>query len=583
MHHWVEAYTAKVSGDEMDPEKGVAKLLEFLLKDCETGKVMPDGWDAGLTDELKAHPTIAALVEIQSAQRWDLGRMVHGLTAAVGDRANDREHVERMIRNIVVSAAQDPLCEEYDLRCLHERIGQIYPETKMKWATLKQLFRENRGGLTAGEELTDHHAVAVAVLDQLTRDGEIRFDQSKFWQWNGSRWQVLDDDDVHLFIAQNVKGCSLAKREGDYAAIVRLLRKVCSSPLKVRALAGVNFANGFYSADGELVPHHPDFGSTYTFPFDYEPGAASQCPEWLNFLSDRWGHEPDFEERVLALQEAFAATLFGSATKYQCAFLLFGKGRSGKSQILNVLQALLPADATACLGPERWGERFPLTHLIGKVANICNELPEQGKINGAMFKQVVDGATVFTEPKNVDGFTFSPACAHWFASNFLPWSQDSTDGFARRWLIWDFNRQVDKNAVETDIASRIVAQERHAIAAWAIEGHARLLQQDGFTEPACHARRLNEMRRGNNSVLAFLQDSRTIVCGEGRIRLEHLHGLYKTHQDAAGGSKVLIDRFRNMVEELGFEVEVGHDGLGYPITTVHGLVLAEPMGLKTAA
>jgi P4 family phage/plasmid primase-like protien len=544
---------------------------------------MPDGWDAGLTDDLKAHPTIAALIEIQSAQRWDLARIVHGLTAAVGDCGNDREHVERMIRNVVVSAAQDPLCEEYDVRCLHERIGQTYPELKLKWATLRQLFRENQSGFAAGEELTDHHAVAVAVLEHLKRDGEIRFEQAKFWQWNGSRWQVLGDDDVHLFIAQNVKGCSLAKREGDYAAIVRLLRKVCASPLNVRGIAGVNFANGFYSADGELVPHHPDFGCTYTFPFDYEPEAASQCPEWLNFLSNRWGHEPDYEDRVLALQEAFAATLFGSAPTHQRAFLLFGKGRSGKSQILNVLKALLPDDATACLGPERWGERFPLTHLIGKIANICNELPEQGKINGAMFKQVVEGATVFTEPKNVDGFTFSPLCAHWFASNFLPWSQDTTDGFARRWLIWDFNRPVDKNAVEPEIASRIVSQERQAIAAWAIEGHARLREQGGFTEPACHARRVNELRRGNNSVLAFLQDSRAIICGEGSMRLEHLHGVYKTHQDAVGGTKLLIDRFRNMVEELGFEVEVGHDGLGYPITTVHGLGLAEPKGLKAVA
>lgn len=200
-----------------------------------------------------------------------------------------------------------------------------------------------------------------------------------------------------------------------------------------------------------------------------------------------------------------------------------------------------------------------------------------------MFKQVIEGATVFTEQKNVDGFTFTPTCGHWFASNFLPWSQDSTDGFARRWLIWDFNRPVDKEAVEPDIASRIVAQERQAIAAWAIEGHARLREQDGFTEPTCHARRLNELRRGNNSVLAFLQDSRAIARGEGCMRLEHLHALYKTHQESIGGTKVLIDRFRNMVEELGFEVEVGHDGFGYPITTVHGLTLAEPKGLRAVA
>src|SRR3546814_9074296 len=37
MHTWVENFTAKVSGDVMDLQKVVAKLLESLLKDMEQG------------------------------------------------------------------------------------------------------------------------------------------------------------------------------------------------------------------------------------------------------------------------------------------------------------------------------------------------------------------------------------------------------------------------------------------------------------------------------------------------------------------------------------------------------------------
>jgi predicted ATPase with chaperone activity len=50
----------------------------------------------------------------------------------------------------------------------------------------------------------------------------------------------------------------------------------------------------------------------------------------------------------------FAATLFKIAPRYQRAFLLFGKAQTGKTQVLNVLRALLPP-AIADLGPEKWG------------------------------------------------------------------------------------------------------------------------------------------------------------------------------------------------------------------------------------
>src|SRR3546814_1535215 len=68
-------------------------------------------------------------------------------------------------------------------------------------------------------------------------------------------------------------------------------------------------------------------------------------------------------------------------------------------------------------------------------------------ITGSIFKQVVEGEPVRAEFKGQDGFVFTPECAHWFASNYLPVSRDTTRGFIRRWLVLDFNhptREEDK-------------------------------------------------------------------------------------------------------------------------------------------
>src|SRR3546814_13626510 len=45
MHTWGATFTAKVSGELLDPQKGVAKLTEFLLKDLDKGSTMPRGWE----------------------------------------------------------------------------------------------------------------------------------------------------------------------------------------------------------------------------------------------------------------------------------------------------------------------------------------------------------------------------------------------------------------------------------------------------------------------------------------------------------------------------------------------------------
>jgi P4 family phage/plasmid primase-like protien len=304
------------------------------------------------------------------------------------------------------------------------------------------------------------------------------------------------------------------------------------------------------------VEHDPKFGATFTLPFEYNPANAGDCPRWFAFLESCWGDEPDFAERVAALQEMFAATLFGIAPRYQRAFLLFGRGKTGKTQILNVLRAMLPPNAVASLGPQHWDQRFALTSLVGKTANIVGELPENGMIASHVFKEVVEGSPRRTEFKGKDGFDFIPKAAHWFASNFLPNSRDTTDGFLRRWVILAFTKPVDDADVVESLAESIVADERDAIAAWALEGLPRLLAQERFTLPACHEDHERRMRRAINSVFAFLEDGKGLQVGSGSIKCRDLYDLYCFYvRDLGRARPVEFEPFIQMVADLGHPVE----------------------------
>jgi phage/plasmid-associated DNA primase len=202
-----------------------------------------------------------------------------------------------------------------------------------------------------------------------------------------------------------------------------------------------------------------------------------------------------------------------------------------------------------------------MTDLIGSCANICGELPESGMINGAVFKQVVEGSQLRTEFKGKDGFSFTPECAHWFASNFLPVSRDTSMGFIRRWLILEFDRVVRHEDKVDNLAEIWWPTRREAIAAWALGGLRRLLNQRRYTEPALPRRASGPDARANNSVQAFLEDSKSVFVVPDKWALaEEVYTLYGDHLRAKHNSPVSFERFLGMVEDLDLVLDRDQHG-----------------------
>jgi putative DNA primase/helicase len=573
MHTWVVNFTAKVSGDAMDPEKGVAKLLEFLLKDLEKGRTMPEGWDAGMPDEVRAHPTIQKLIEANAEQRWTPDRAIAWFDNRVIEKPTNRDWATTAVDMLInMMAGDSQLSPTEEIVVFNHIVKRSNLDLGLTVRELRAALNRARSASTHREQAS-HRSIAASVRDQLQLYGEVRFDHDQFWQWNGSCFGKLQEDALYMHVADSVRDEALVRRHSDYKAIVEVLERMCKGDLVQVSEPGINFANGFVKADLSVVEHDPRYGATFTLPFVYDPENATRCRKWMDFLVSVWGHEPDFEKRVLALQEMFAVTLFKMAPRYQRAFLLYGRAGTGKTQILNVLRALLPPDAVAELGPQLWGERFSLTDLIGKAANICGELPENGMITGHIFKEVVEGLPQRTEFKGRDGFSFVPACAHWFASNYLPVSRDSSRGFNRRWLVLDFNKPVrDEDKVE-NLAEILIAEEREAIVAWALEGLSRVAEAREYTLPGCHHDRQAQMRRISNSVEAFLQDSAQVGRGDGELHCRELYDLYSSHQrHTVRGAPVSFERFLQMLEDVDLDVERRRDVLGAVEHIVRGVM-----------
>src|SRR3546814_17327628 len=87
----------------MDPQKGVAKLLEFLLKDLEKGRTMPEGWDADMPAEFANDPRVVELTELNGAQRWTLRTAQDWLNERLDQKPDDvdwmADTVDELIRS----------------------------------------------------------------------------------------------------------------------------------------------------------------------------------------------------------------------------------------------------------------------------------------------------------------------------------------------------------------------------------------------------------------------------------------------------------------------------------------------------
>ncbi|MDQ6433635.1 bifunctional DNA primase/polymerase [Mesorhizobium sp. LHD-90] len=506
METWVNTYTEQVVGDALSVDKARSKVVEFLNKDLagDTKNILPTGWDEGLSDEDKER---LGLAFTEDDEVWTAQQIIAALEQKVladeDPLSPDREAANTVALQRVVRSRLSPVGESMVINYM---VGMSEGAIRVGDARrqLKQMQSE-------GTEGDNHTEIAQAALEHISRFGELRHYADHFWQWGGSHWEQRPDSQIVKLVAEKYGNLPTSKKNADYKGVKELIATFASKAIEPRA--GVNFVNGFLGEDLELCDHNPEFGMTYTLPLRYLPETAGDFPLFSQLMVDAWGKDPDYEQKVMALQEALGATIMQRATAFQRAILLFGKPNSGKSTLLKVLKSLIPAGASAAIPPESWADKFLPAQMFGKIFNFAGELSETQFIPGKQFKEIVTGEEVTGQHKNGQPFKFSPVAAHWFLSNHIPRTKDPSDGFNRRWLVLPFSRRLNDARKRPDFDREIIASDAEAIVAWGVEGYRRLRGSSDYTLPSSHTAFIGGMSSANNSVRHFLQRWENVVTG----------------------------------------------------------------------
>lgn len=569
MYAWHSSCVEKVAGDDIDIDKGVKNLLSFLVQDVigPKGKTLPNGWDEGLSPEEKNSMGLNFDIELEE---WTYDRLRNYLYEQFSLHADDSVQRAEAVEYILKRVSRSPNLTSLEIDRLIRYISQSCKNFQV--SAIKKRLNELKVGDVKG---TDHTDLARAVINEIRRSTDVRFHNDQLWKWTGSHWEVQPDQEILEIIANDYGHLPAATRSNDHKGILQIIKNIVPQGLvgtEKEPTKGVNFANGLVDMDGVLHTHSPSFGMTYTLPFRYVPELGSSlenAPKFNQFLNDIWGDEPDFEQRVKAIRQVLAATMFGIGASFSRAILLYGIAGSGKTQLLEIAKHLLPPKVVSYISPYDFDDRFKVTELSRSIMNVCGELQRDRKIPSAHFKQVLDSSNLSGQFKGRQLFDFKPIATHWFASNYLPRSDDETEGFNRRWLIFSFNKLPSPSKKVRDLGSIIAAEEREAIAAWVVGEIMELKNRSEYVIPESHYQFVSEMASDNDTLFFFLTSDkgpRKVLDSEGRLSEGtkiHIDKLYEEYTAFCYGAahvrpvglKRYVQRLRELSIFMGFKVD----------------------------
>jgi putative DNA primase/helicase len=352
----------------------------------------------------------------------------------------------------------------------------------------------------------------------------------RLYRFNAGVYKPDGSAHVKRLVKRLLENWSLTKKWSSARSeeVVEFIR-VDAQPLwECPPLHVLNLANGLLHIEtGQLKPHSTDHMSSVQLPVVFDPTAT--CPVWDGFVEDVF---PD-DAREVPWQ--IASWLMVPDTSLQKAILLLGEGSNGKSTFLTGLSAFLGPSNVAAVSLHRLeSDRFSVARLVGKLANMCADLPSSHLAGTSVFKELVGGDRLPAEYKYRDSFEFLPFARLIFSANHPPRSGDSTQAFFRRWLVVPFTRKFEGGDEIRDMAARLAApRELSGLLNRALLARKHMQECGGLIESPSMCAAREEFRRVTDPVAVWL-DNWTVEKSDVFVSKNELLIAYNRTSEAAG-------------------------------------------------
>ncbi|WP_416353911.1 DNA primase family protein [Agrilactobacillus fermenti] len=305
-------------------------------------------------------------------------------------------------------------------------------------------------------------------------------------------------------------------------------------------------ANGVYDlkADTFETSFDPALHARVSYPVEYD--AEAECPTFDGFLTWLVGTEnkPFIYE--------WLGYLFYRNYPIQKMLFLLGPGGTGKSTLINIMQALIGEKAYSAVTLESlMTKQFAPSGLYQKTANFDSDAKPEYLNDGAVLKMLTGEDTFYADVKYGQPLVFHNFAKLTFAMNKLPAMRDFSGGLKRRTIIIKVNKKVTNDIKQKYPLSRIL-QELPGIFNQAMIALRRALEKRQFTLSESSEKDLADWIKSNDQVGRFIDEA----CEVGKDfteKAEDLYLGYSEYSNDAGEKPLGKTNLYRRLEELGFE------------------------------
>jgi len=241
--------------------------------------------------------------------------------------------------------------------------------------------------------------------------------------------------------------------------------------------------NGIYDIiTGDLRPHNPVYGFTYTLNCNYNMNAdTTDMVKYLNEIVKA--------DDVVYLEQIGACCLLQEA--YKKAYMIYNKtGDNGKSLFLSVLTSVFGDDNVSNVSlQDLCKTTFRAAELVGKIANISADLPATYIPDISLFKALTGDDAILVEKKFQHPFKFKNKAPLIFGSNNVPAVSDKSQAFYNRIQLIEFP---NKFPINPNKFTELTTEENKSALLNIFIARARYIIDHGIASDNCNIKAMWE-------------------------------------------------------------------------------------------
>ena len=407
---------------------------------------------------------------------------------------------------------------------------------------IKEIWKEKEDKL---KQVIESFSSKEDLAKQIFKTQPYFYDSSKnWWLWLKNKWEMVDDIEILLMVKKISPANTVNSKEK--TEILEVMKQ------EGRDRTPESIKKTWIQFDDKIIDIKTDekFKATPEFfitnPIPYKIKKLDKTPI-MDKIFDEWVGK----EHIQTLYEVIAYCLLPDYPIHRL-FCLVGPGSNGKTCFLRLITKFVGINnITSTELDDLLDSRFERAKLYKKLVCLMGETNFNTISKTSLIKRLTGQDTISFEFKNktpFDNYNYSKII---IATNGLPYSEDKTIGFYRRWCIINFP---NKFSEEKDILDDIPEEEYNNLTKKSIKILKDLLKNRKFTNEGNIEQRKEKYEELSNPVNKFI-DEECIKGFDTEIPFFRFYEELLKFIDNSGYRKLSKPEVSRILRREGFEIK----------------------------